>query len=390
MKLTVFAVVSAISYALCAAEECHHDHDHEADHDHEHAAEKGGDHDHDHEHSHGNERGVEVSDAAAAMIGLKTAKVEMRRLVSTRSFIARAVPAAGAERIVSSPLAGELVLSVKAPVDVKVGDELFRIVSSDAAAKYAELRSIEARLAALESAGAKNAALTAECATLRGGYYAITNGVVVLDAAAGRFAVRSPVDGQIVSASAVSGGYCEKGAQVLRIVSSSLPSLFGVVPHSETVGWKSGGKSAARGVEGTIRLDRTRTDGLVGVWFDVKPGSKWDVELGETVMVDVALNSDEKVVPAVADKWIFRDGITPSVFVRDHDDPDRFVVKAVSGGKSANGWTEATGLTAEDEVVSVGAYELKLALAAAEGSTRKAGHFHADGKFHEGGEEDEQ
>ena len=81
--------------------------------------------------------------------------------------------------------------------------------------------------------------------------------------------------------------------------------------------------------------------------------------------------------------------MTPSVFVRDERDEDMFVVKPVATGRSAAGWTAVTGLDANDEVVSQGVYELRHALPAAGGEKKSAGHFHADGTFHAGGEDGE-
>ena len=87
---------------------------------------------------------------------------------------------------------------------------------------------------------------------------------------------------------------------------------------------------------------------------------------------------------AKAHLMVFRDGVTPSVFVRDEHDADRFVVKPVVTGRSAAGWTAVAGLDEHDEVVARGVYELRHALPAVGGEKKAAGHFHADGTFHAG------
>ena len=97
----------------------------------------------------------------------------------------------------------------------------------------------------------------------------------------------------------------------------------------------------------------------------------------------------ETPVACVPSTAVFRDGVTPSVFVRDEHDEDLFVVKPIVPGRSAAGWTAVTGLDADDEVVSQGVYELRHALPAAGGEKKAAGHFHADGTFHADGEDEE-
>ena len=149
MKLTsiLFATAFVISCALA------HDHDHE--HKHEHAHE----HDHDHEL---HERGVEISDAAAELIGLKTAKVEMRRIESAVGFYGRVMSDPRALRRKSLPLAGFVAWRIGAPCEIHPGDEILRLVSPDAATAYGELATLETRLDAVNKSGAKNASLAAE------------------------------------------------------------------------------------------------------------------------------------------------------------------------------------------------------------------------------------
>ena len=142
--------------------------------------------------------------------------------------------------------------------------------------------------------------------------------------------------------------------------------------------------------EGALRIDRTRTDGLVGVWFDADEANTERFLPGDTVKIEMSVGMDEVPVPAIPKACVFRDGLETAVFVRDEDDDDRYVLRHVRIGKSANGWTQVKDLPVGMEVVSTGAYELKTALATGEGASRIAGHFHADGKFHAGDAEDDE
>jgi hypothetical protein len=76
-------------------------------------------------------------------------------------------------------------------------------------------------------------------------------------------------------------------------------------------------------------------------------------------------------------------GLQPTVFVQDPHDETRFIAVPVVPGDAANGWKAVDGLPpGRIRIVRDGAYELKMALA--EGASKPAGHFHADGTFHEG------
>ena len=164
------------------------------------------------------------------------------------------------------------------------------------------------------------------------------------------------------------------------------PVVFALVPFSDARGLADGAKARVGEHVGTMLVDRTRTDGLVGVWIacDENCDAHVKLVLGESVYVTVETDPAGKPVACVPSSAVFRDGVTPSVFVRDEHDADRFVVKPVVPGRSAAGWTAVTGLDEHDEVVSRGVYELRHALLAVGGEKKSAGHFHADGTFHAG------
>ena len=361
--------------------ECKHAHDHA--HTHEHG------HEHNHEHAH--ERGVEISEAAAELIGLKTAKVVMRRITSSVGFYGRAMSDPRALRRKSLPLAGFVAWRIGAPCEIRPGDEILRLVSPDAATAYGELATLEARLDAVKKSGAKNASLAAELAAKRIAYAAMTNALVTVDAGRGEFSLRATVRGRVNEQLVASGVFAERGTDILKMTETKPPVVFALVPFSDARGLADGAKARVGAHSGTMRVDRTRTDGLVGVWVacdgDCTANAK--LVLGESVYVTAETDQAETPVVCVPSTAVFRDGVTPSVFVRDEHDEDLFVVKPVVPGRSAAGWTAVTGLDADDEVVSQGVYELRHALPAAGGEKKAAGHFHADGTFHADGEDKE-
>ena len=334
---------------------------------------------------------MEISEAAAELIGLKTAKVVMRRITSSVGFYGRAMSDPRALRRKSLPLAGFVAWRIGAPCEIRPGDEILRLVSPDAATAYGELATLEARVDAVKKSGAKNASLAAELAAKRIAYAAMTNALVTVDAGRGEFSLRATVRGRVNEQLVASGVFAERGTDILKMTETKPPVVFALVPFSDARGLADGAKARVGAHSGTMRVDRTRTDGLVGVWVacDGDCTAHAKLVLGESVYVTAETDPAETPVACVPSTAVFRDGVTPSVFVRDEHDEDLFVVKPVVPGRSAAGWTAVAGLDAEDEVVSQGVYELRHALPAVGGAKKTAGHFHADGTFHADGEDHE-
>lgn len=336
-----------------------------------------------HDHAE-DERGVEVSASAAGLIGLKTTPVAARRLNATQTILARAVPGAMSVQTIAAPVAGRIRYERVPPAAVRAGERILSITSPDTAAKFGELAALRRRVGELARIGVRNAALDTELAVLSAVYSAMTNGLVALAPERGEFALASPCTGRIDEFLHPNGAIAERGTPVFRLTERGHPALFSLIPVSESTRLEDGLAAVARGERGTIRLDRTRADGLVGVWFDYAANGKPAVVLGETCAFSILTDDRETAVPAIPDKGIFRDGITPSVFVRDDHDCNRFVIKAVELGQSADGWTEVKNLNIGTEIVTRGVHSLRFALPARGESSRVAGHFHADGKFHAG------
>ena len=391
MKKTILALLAAC--ATVAYAEHDHEHDHECEHEHEHAHEQHEHHEHEHheqEHDHEHERGVEVSDAAARLLGLTTVAAERRVLEANVSVPARVVENPKALHTLSARTGGFVTYTAAAPQTVTAGMRLFDFVSPEAAAKYGELQALEARVGALTAAGAKNAQLKTDLTLARVVYGALTNGLVVVSAEEGRFAQTVPCAGRLIGFEVASGSFVERGAALARLRAETLPSVLARVPVGEARALADGLSASVDGEKGRIVLDRTKSDGLVDVWFVYAPGAKPSVRLGEPVLLEIHTAAAGEVVTAVPSAAIFRDGLQPAVMVRDEEDDDRFVIRSVTPGATANGWSEVKDLAAGTEVVVQGLYELRQALPQAGAAKRVAGHFHADGKFHAGGHDDEE
>ena len=76
-------------------------------------------------------------------------------------------------------------------------------------------------------------------------------------------------------------------------------------------------------------------------------------------------------------------GVNDVVFIKTGE--DAFVMKKVQILPARQGKTPVKGLIPGQTIVTKGGYELKYILPAeGSGSKKAAGHFHADGQFHEG------
>lgn len=341
-------------------------------HEHEH------EHKHEHEHDHG--RAVEVSDSASRSMGLRTVRVERRRMRSTVTLTGRMELAPDARRTVAAPLAGRLTLKVKPLQQVEKGDVLLTLAAPELASRAQEIGVLEKRLEVYRQLKSANAELEAQLKLKRAEREALLNGAEERD---GLVLVRAASAGTVESLLVNEGAWVEPGASVIGLVRPQALRFRAVLAASEAARLKEGLKVDLEGVSGTLRLGIGDSSGTVPAYALFAEGSV-PRRAGERASVACVLGETETPVRAVPTACLVRIGLEPTVFVRDEHDPDRYLAMRVETGLSGGGWTEVRGLPDDDdlEVVREGAYELKIALAAKAGA-KSTGHFHADGTFHE-------
>ena len=152
--------------------------------------------------------------------------------------------------------------------------------SPDAATAYGELATLEARFQAVQKSGAKNASLAAELAAKRIAYAAMTNALVAVDAGRGEFSLRATVRGRVNEQLVASGVFAERGTDILKMTEAKPPVVFALVPFSDARGLADGAKARVGEHVGTMLVDRTRTDGLVGVWIACDENCDAHVKVG--------------------------------------------------------------------------------------------------------------
>ena len=399
-KMNIFVGVAVLSAVLGYA------HEHGADCSHDHAQEQKREHDYEHDghgkcaaggkaESHNRTeralKAVSVAKAVQDVMGLKTVRAERRRVTSTVVFAGRYELSPDARKVVATPVAGRLTLLVKPLAEVKKGDALFKVSSPDLVARSHDIEALEKRVNVYREIKTPNAALENELAVKRAERAAMLAGAEEKD---GVVTVRAADGGMVESLSAQDGAWLETGAAAVQTVRTHDLRFKAPVAASDALKLRNGMTAKVGEHHGRLRIGVGDDTGIVPIYvlFDK------DVHAlaGARSRAECVTDDTEEPHIAVPSKCIVSIGLQPTVFVRDPHNAERFIATPVVPGASGGGWTAVEGLSPHAknphtrdlfphrcEVVSDGAYELKLALSSA-GGLKSAGHFHADGTFHEG------
>lgn len=382
MKTT--SAVAAALFMFCGCD-CSHDHGHGEGH--VHSGECRHSHGHGHEnaqnspHVHGECReakSVRVAPAVQRVIGLETVKAVKRDVSSLLLCPGRYELLPDARERVSTPVAGRLDILVRPLAKVKKGDALFTVTSPDLVARSREISVLSKRLEVYREIKTRNAALENELDVKRAARSSLLAGAEEKD---GVVTVRAGVDGLVDAFLAKSGDWLGTGAAALEVVRPGSLRFKALVAAADAGGLKDGLRAQVGALSGEVRLGVGDDSGLVPVYVVFK--GEVDAIAGARGEATVFTGGGGEPKTAVPSECVVSIGLQPTVFVRDAADRGRFIAVDVTPLESAGGWTAVDGLPSDGvEVVSKGAYELKLALPG--GGNRGAGHFHADGTFHEG------
>ena len=409
VKMNIFLGVAVLSAVLGYAHEhganCSHGHTHGQKQEHRHGHGENCSHDHTQKqkHEHGHEhhehgkcaadgktegrnepesalKAVSIAKAVQDVMGLKTVHAEKRRVASTVVFAGRYELSPDARKVVATPVAGRLTLLVRPLAEVKKGDALFTVSSPDLVARSHDIEALEKRVNVYREIKTPNAALESELAVKRAERAAMLAGAEEKD---GIITVRAAAGGMVESLIAQDGAWLETGAAALQTVRTHDLRFKALAASSDALKLRNGMPAKVGEHHGHVRIGVGDDTGIVPIYvlFDK------DVHALAGARSHAECVTDETEEPhiAVPSRCIVSIGLQPTVFIKDVHNPERFIAVSVTPGITGNGWTAVEGLTHHCEVVSDGAYELKLALQE-EGGKKSAGHFHADGTFHEGDE----
>ena len=367
---------------------------------------------HEHEHHHHHDEAVVVSADAHSrhILALQTEEVPPagQRLVYSTYGTLTAPPHALAAYAL--PCAGRVVLHVKPAQPVKRGDLLYTLASpqlADAVAERdraaaaaercaADIATMEQRVLRLQNIGTRNSDLEEQLHFKQAELLQLKQDA---DSAASRLAslclgaelvqengvpqlrVHAESDGTVRSAGLARGGWGEQGTAVVTLAAS--PALEAVARlHAASVP-EIGSVRSNISPEGTWRLDdqvdpATQTRTLYFAPASLPP----DARAGQLCRLDIYAGAeDDGDIVTVPDSAIVKVGVDDTVFVEVAE--GTYAAVKVHAGESRCGMTPVEGLRPGQRMVVKGGHELRNLLPA-EGAARKAGHFHADGHFHEG------
>lgn len=408
----------------------HHDHAHdehahtEHNHAHVHDDESCSD-DHNHAHNHDAHAGdahletvITISDRARESIAMETEKVSAAPVVSGKSYYGQMlIPPAAAE---TSALTanGSVRFFVRPGQKVSAGTPLYAVSSPDLVEmsanvkdaeaaltrSRAELDSLKLRLTRLAEIDVKNSELEnearfkeAEIVSLeinaersRALWKQATAGAEFAD---GTLTVVAKNNATVQRLELAEGAWGERGQSALSLINAAPLEFKGTAFGNDDFSKASAelvirlGKETLR-FPGTLRTETQidETTQARNIYF-VPANLPEKIYPGQLARLDVftpdAEHGNFVLVPNSA---VIKVGVDDIVFVCDPTNPNKFLARKVKTLPSRRGMTPVSDIHAGEIIVSKGGYELKYVLPVDGNAPKRkaAGHFHADGKFHEG------
>lgn len=424
--------VALFSPTLLAHEEHDHsDHDHAAheEHshaDHDHAAHGEHDHaDHDHAahdathsaHDHAAEAVlVQVDARSRHILHMQVETIPDTELALSHTLYGHLIAPPHAQETYSLPCAGRINLLVKSAQQVKKGDVLYTLTSPAYADQLAEeqktladltrcnqeLEALRSRVIRLQQAGARNSELEGQLSFKLAESAQLTRDLEIarvrlrslaMDAELQEveglpvLVVRAHADGVVHNVGITQSSWGEQGAAVITMSAPAAMEVVGTLYASDLP------RIAA--VRVTLPLGRESIS-LAGSWrladqvdattqtralYFTPDSLPAEARAGQLCRIDIYDAPAEPGIVSIPDSALVKVGTDDVVFLEVGE--GRYAMVKVHAGDSRRGMTPVAGLHPGQKIVVKGGYELKYSLPS-QGETKKAGHFHADGKFHEG------
>lgn len=407
----------------------HGDHDHDAhetcDGGHEHAEHADHDHgahdtcggNHAKTHDHGAPVELKVDEKARAILRMQIEVVPPSSRPLTGSVYGRLTAPNHEMESYSLPVAGRIALRVKSAQQVEAGQVLFALQSPAVAEQMMSLESLRSnrercaadaaamaeRVGRLHAAGARNGDLEeqlrfkqSELAQAEKDVQAAETRLrllcmgaeLVQEEGLPTLLVRATAAGTVRNVGVTQGSWGEQGAAVLTLSHPrSLEieaAVYGSdVPEVEEIRALVPDGREMRAVSGSWRLSEqlnpeTQTRSLYFTPDALPAGAR----AGQLCRLDLYGSAAGGSIVCIPDSAVVRVGTDDVVFVEARE--GLYYMYKVHAGASRRGMTPVDGLQPGMRIVVKGGYELKYCLPADGTPKKAAGHFHADGKFHEG------
>lgn len=315
----------------------------------------------------------------------------------------------------SLPASGKVVLNVKSAQQVHQGELLYTLTSPDIAeiagnaaqAKAAlsraesELRTLKNRQAQLEKIGTRNSELNtsiqfkeAELLSLKASANAADNQLQILTDSGtlrnNRLEVYAATDGCVQAVNIIQGAWGEQGTMVLSMIDKGVFEFRSTIYSTDPIRYAKAQLALSDGehtelLDGTLRIEEQPDPATQSrsLYFapNKTPNGTFAGQSARLYLYS-ATPMAEGFIP-VPNSAIVKVGINNVVFIKTGH--DAFVMKKVETLPTRQGKTPVKGLIPGQTIVTKGGYELKYILPTENSKEKKAaGHFHADGQFHEG------
>ena len=313
------------------------------------------------------------------------------------------------------PAAGRVTFNVKSAQQVRKGELLYTLASPDIVEMEgnasqaqaaldraaAELNTLKERRAQLEKIGTRNSELNtsiqfkeAEIHSLRAALDASNNKLkLVTDSGALKnnlLYVYAAADGSVQSVNMTQGSWGEQGAPALVMTNKGELEFATTIYGADPVHYAKAQLALTSGkntevLDGTLRVaDQVDPATQSRALYFVPDRMPEGTHAGQLARLDLYSHdaATDGFIP-VPNSAVVKVGVNDVVFIKAAD--DTFVMKKVETLPARQGKTPVKGLTPGQTIVTKGGYELKYILPTGDaGSKKAAGHFHADGQFHEG------
>ncbi len=318
----------------------------------------------------------------------------------------------------SLPAAGRITLHVKSAQQVRAGDLLCTVESPTLTDQVAaveqgeanltrckeEIAALAARIERLKEVGTRNSDIEEQLTFKRAEERQLTRDLetsqsrvrmlalgaeIVTEGGLSRLVIKAGKAGTVRNVGVAQGSWGEQGAAIITI---SDPAALEIVASLYANDMPTFNRVRAHIPQGRENLDvagswrlaeqvnpKTQTRALYFTPDTLPEGARPGQLCRLDLYNDSAACGNTVSIP---DSAIVRVGMDDIVFIEI--EPGRYAATKVHAGESRRGMTPVSGLHAGQRIVVKGGYELKYILPSGDGQKKKAGHFHADGKFHEG------
>lgn len=361
---------------------------------------------------------LSVNEESQKLLGMTFGKTEMRALEGLVRLQGRLRPTPGSETALFVPVSGTLCILVLPGAEVKAGSPLFTVeapelgqlsvrnekLKAETVRVAAELSALDRRLQVYREGGNRNA----ELETLKAAKEAERKTVMleqemfkaeesritrmgILEGS--RLTITAPTDGTVRLQATLGCGWGEKGMDVLTLQTGRAFICEARATSRQTEGLTNGlpvtltrpGKDPVRGLSLARGGNFDEATLTCALYASVTNPPAWFYSgLPVTMEIQTTAGEADTVIPANA--WFLENGKS-MVFVRHPQDPSKFARREVEVHVTVDGYSSVCGVAEGESVMLEGAYELRyqFPVGTAADTVKKAGHFHADGAYHEKG-----